>query len=71
MEALGKASAYDLKNGWWLFRGNGANARTQSKSKQLRAADRRPEEAWGSFPGKISSPHYFCPISFRLSLFLQ
>ena len=33
------------------------------------AADCRPEGAWGSFPGKISSPHLFlCPVNFSLSL---
>jgi len=35
---------------------------TQSMSNNSGAADRRPEGAWGSLPGKVSSPYFFGPI---------
>ncbi|HKG80902.1 MAG TPA: hypothetical protein VKA78_15805, partial [Pyrinomonadaceae bacterium] len=36
---------------------------TQSKSNNSGAADYRLDGAWGSLPGNISSPRFFCPIT--------
>ena len=42
-----------------LFWGNGATFVTQLTSNNSGAADCRLDGAWGSLPGKISSPHFF------------
>ena len=37
------------------LRGNGVNAFRQSKGNSCGAADRRPDEAWGSLPGRSAA----------------
>jgi len=44
-----------LKRQAVTLRGNGVNAFRQSKGNSCGAADRRPDEAWGSLPGRSAA----------------
>lgn len=68
MEALGEASSHEITSKRLTLLGERSGAcDAVEKSVNSGAADYRLDGAWGSLPGKISSPHFFYPVDLEES----
>jgi hypothetical protein len=69
VEALGEASSHSFEKRMASLSGELSCHLHAVEGHNSGAADRRPDEAWGSFPGRSAARNFFwCPINFSLSL---